>query len=91
MTTTAATAFDRAERRMWAGRADAYGSTFARLCAHPVPALLDAAAVGAGTYVLDAGTVAGIRTAYDRLAAAEYTDGDELVLEHGALLAHATA
>ncbi|MFI9152688.1 class I SAM-dependent methyltransferase [Streptomyces sp. NPDC053367] len=44
---------------MWAGRADAYDSTFARLCAHPVPALLDAAAVGPGTYVLDVGTGTG--------------------------------
>ncbi|MFJ8083786.1 class I SAM-dependent methyltransferase [Streptomyces sp. NPDC096205] len=44
---------------MWAGRADAYDSTFARLCAHPVPALLDAAGVGTGTYVLDVGTGTG--------------------------------
>ncbi|MFE1439497.1 class I SAM-dependent methyltransferase [Streptomyces sp. NPDC058739] len=44
---------------MWAGRAEAYGSTFARLCAHPVPELLDAAGVGAGTYVLDVGTGTG--------------------------------
>lgn len=53
------TSFDRAERRMWSGRAEAYDSTFARLCAHPVPALLDAAGVGAATYVLDVGTGTG--------------------------------
>ncbi|WP_424855323.1 class I SAM-dependent methyltransferase [Streptomyces sp. SAI-170] len=53
------TSFDASERRMWAGRADAYDATFARLCAHPVPALLDAAAVTTGTYVLDVGTGTG--------------------------------
>ncbi|SEL50049.1 class I SAM-dependent methyltransferase [Streptacidiphilus jiangxiensis] len=53
------TAFDAAERRMWGGRADAYAGSFARLCAHTVPHLLDAAAVGAGTRVLDVGTGTG--------------------------------
>ncbi|ROR35599.1 class I SAM-dependent methyltransferase [Kitasatospora cineracea] len=40
-------AFDALERRMWSGRAAAYAASFARLCAHPVPALLDAAAAAA--------------------------------------------
>jgi SAM-dependent methyltransferase len=53
------TSFDTAERRMWAGRADAYDSTFSRLCAHTVPELLDAADVGPGRYVLDVGTGTG--------------------------------
>ena len=44
---------------MWAGRAHAYAASFARLCAHPVERLLDAAEVGAGTYVLDVGTGTG--------------------------------
>ncbi|WP_425247970.1 class I SAM-dependent methyltransferase [Streptomyces sp. NEAU-NA10] len=57
--TGATEAFDAAERRMWAGRADAYAASFARLCAHPVEALLDAAGVSAGGYVLDVGTGTG--------------------------------
>jgi SAM-dependent methyltransferase len=52
-------AFDAAERGMWAGRAQAYAGSFARLCAHPVEALLDAAGVREGTYVLDVGTGTG--------------------------------
>lgn len=48
-------AFDASERAMWAGRAEAYEGSFARLCAHPVEELLDAAGVEAGSYVLDAG------------------------------------
>jgi SAM-dependent methyltransferase len=60
MTDTGGTeAFDTAERKMWDGRAEAYAGSFARLCAHPVEALLDAAEVGAGTYVLDVGTGTG--------------------------------
>lgn len=51
--------FDAAERTMWAGRADAYAASFARLCAHPVARLLDAAEAGTGTYVLDVGTGTG--------------------------------
>ncbi|MFC8720608.1 class I SAM-dependent methyltransferase [Kitasatospora sp. NPDC057198] len=52
-------AFDALERRIWTGRATAYAASFARLCAHPVPALLDAAAVGPGRAVLDVGTGTG--------------------------------
>ncbi|MFI6345508.1 class I SAM-dependent methyltransferase [Streptomyces sp. NPDC050560] len=53
------TAFDESERRAWAGRADAYAAGFAKLCSYPVPRLLDAAGVGAGTRVLDVGTGTG--------------------------------
>ncbi|MFF5305585.1 class I SAM-dependent methyltransferase [Streptomyces sp. NPDC013161] len=53
------TAFDTAERTMWSGRAHAYAASFARLCAHPVEHLLDAAQVETGTYVLDVGTGTG--------------------------------
>ncbi|MCF3134870.1 class I SAM-dependent methyltransferase [Streptomyces olivochromogenes] len=56
---SATEAFDAAERAMWDGRAEAYGRSFARLCAYPVEALLDAARVGAGTRVLDVGTGTG--------------------------------
>lgn len=54
--------FDARERQAWAGRAAAYTRTFAKLCAHTVPALLDAAAGGvplSGARLLDAGTGTG--------------------------------
>ncbi|MFI6471104.1 class I SAM-dependent methyltransferase [Streptomyces sp. NPDC050516] len=53
------TAFDASERRIWAGRAEAYAGSFGKLCAHPVPRLLDAARVRAGVRVLDVGTGTG--------------------------------
>lgn len=61
MTTTefGTTAFDASERLIWAGRAEAYAGTFAKLCAHTVPELLDAAGVGPGLRVLDVGTGSG--------------------------------
>ena len=54
-----ATEFDAYERNIWAGRAAAYARSYAKLCAHTVPLLLDAAKVGDGTRVLDAGTGPG--------------------------------
>lgn len=51
--------FDAYERELWAGRADAYQRGFARLTAHTVGALLDAAGVEAGTRLLDVGTGPG--------------------------------
>lgn len=45
--------FDIAERRTWTGRAQAYADSFARLCAYPVPALLDA--IRPATHLLDVG------------------------------------
>jgi SAM-dependent methyltransferase len=54
--------FDARERQAWAGQAATYTRTFAKLCAHTVPALLDAAAGGAplsGARLLDAGTGTG--------------------------------
>ena len=65
--TDATTAFDAAERAMWAGRTEAYARSFGRLCTHTVPALLDAAGIAAGTRVLDVGTGTGTAA----LAAAE--------------------
>lgn len=53
------TAFDEHERSRWAGRAAAFDSSLAALCAHPAPSLLDAAHVTAGMRVLDAGTGSG--------------------------------
>lgn len=57
--TVTVTEFDKSERRIWAGRGEAYAASFAKLCAHAVPDLLDAAAVGAGTRLLDVGTGPG--------------------------------
>lgn len=57
------TAFDESERRAWAGQADAYGASFAKLCAYPVPGLLDAAGVREGLRVLDVGTGTGTAAA----------------------------
>ncbi|MEE4421567.1 class I SAM-dependent methyltransferase [Streptomyces bugieae] len=53
------TPFDVSERRAWAGSAAVYEAGFGRLCAYPVPALLDAAGVGPGMRVLDVGTGPG--------------------------------
>ncbi|AJT62081.3 hypothetical protein T261_0391 [Streptomyces lydicus] len=53
------TAFDECERRAWAGQAEAYAGGFAKLCAYPVPRLLDAAGVREGSRVLDVGTGPG--------------------------------
>ncbi|MFK0260163.1 class I SAM-dependent methyltransferase [Streptomyces angustmyceticus] len=55
----AETPFDESERRAWAGAAAVYEAGFGRLCAHPVPRLLDAAGVVAGARVLDVGTGPG--------------------------------
>jgi SAM-dependent methyltransferase len=52
--------FDAYERELWAGRAAAYQRGFARLTAHTVEALLDAAGVEAGTRLLDVGTGPGV-------------------------------
>ncbi|MGW1325199.1 class I SAM-dependent methyltransferase [Streptomyces antibioticus] len=53
------TAFDESERRAWAGQADAYAASFAKLCAYTAPGLLDVAGVGEGVRVLDVGTGTG--------------------------------
>lgn len=51
--------FDEAERQIWAGRAAAFRDSFAKLCAHTAPALLDAVGAQAGTRLLDIGTGVG--------------------------------
>ncbi|MGW2822972.1 class I SAM-dependent methyltransferase [Streptomyces sp. NPDC001443] len=53
------TTFDESERLIWAGRAAAYAASFAKLCAYPVPSLLDAVGVGPGVRLLDVGTGPG--------------------------------
>ncbi|MFD4127730.1 class I SAM-dependent methyltransferase [Streptomyces globisporus] len=57
--TVPTTPFDHAEGRIWSGKAEAYAGTYARLCAHPAEALLDAAEVGPGARVLDVGCGTG--------------------------------
>lgn len=63
-----AVAHDAAKRAAWAGTAAAYAETFAGLCAHAVPVLLDDAAVRPGEALLDVGTGPGsvARAAADR-------------------------
>ncbi|MGW7591738.1 class I SAM-dependent methyltransferase [Streptomyces rubiginosohelvolus] len=61
--TAASTPFDLAERRIWSGRAEAYARTYARLCAHPSAALLDAVEAGPGARVLDVGCGSGTMSA----------------------------
>lgn len=51
--------FDAAERRIWAGRAEAFRDSFAKLCAHTAPALLDAVGAAPGVRLLDVGTGIG--------------------------------
>jgi SAM-dependent methyltransferase len=51
--------FDARERQAWAGQATAYENSFGKLCAHTVPALLDAAGPLSGLRVLDVGTGPG--------------------------------
>jgi len=62
-TTDLPTPFDRSERSIWRGSADAYARSFAHLCAHLAPDLVDAAAPrGAHSpkvRVLDVGTGTG--------------------------------
>ncbi|MGW4895823.1 class I SAM-dependent methyltransferase [Kitasatospora sp. NPDC004240] len=77
------TAFDAYERRMWAGRAEAFARTAARLCAHPAAQLLDAAEVAEGTRVLDVGTGTGTvaAAACERGAKVTAVDADPGMVE----------
>lgn len=77
------TAFDVSERRIWEGRAESYARTFARLCAHTVPALLDAADAVAGTRLLDVGCGSGSVTvaAVERGAVVRAVDAEPGMVE----------
>lgn len=68
--------FDTAERRIWAGRAEAFRDSFAKLCAHTAPALLDAAGAGPGVRLLDVGTGIGTVAAAACARGAEVTAVD---------------
>ncbi|WP_435271497.1 class I SAM-dependent methyltransferase [Streptomyces sp. 1222.5] len=65
-----------------AGRTGAYARGFGRLCAHPVPALLDAAGVGAGARALDVGTGTGTvaLAAQERGARVRAVDADPAMM-----------
>ncbi|MFE6893521.1 class I SAM-dependent methyltransferase [Streptomyces sp. NPDC057694] len=73
---TTASAFDALERRMWAGRAAAYRRSAERLCARPVPELLDAARVADGVRHLDVGCGTGTVVAAARARGAHTTAVD---------------
>ncbi|MFI7596682.1 class I SAM-dependent methyltransferase [Actinoplanes sp. NPDC049681] len=51
--------YDAYRRDLWRNKADAYGRSFAGLCAYPVDQLLDAVRASAGTSILDAGCGTG--------------------------------
>ncbi|WP_433730637.1 class I SAM-dependent methyltransferase [Actinoplanes sp. CA-051413] len=51
--------YDRYRRDLWRDKAEAYRRSFASLCAHPVPLLLDAVRAAAGTRVADVGCGTG--------------------------------
>jgi SAM-dependent methyltransferase len=78
--------FDAYERRLWAGQAAAYERGFARLTAHTVGALLDAAGVEAGTRLLDVGTGPGVvaRAAVARGARVTAVDAEPSMAETAA-------
>ncbi|TQF01183.1 methyltransferase domain-containing protein [Kitasatospora acidiphila] len=77
------TPFDAYERQAWAGRAEAFAGSFAPLCAHTVPALLDAAQVAPGDRVLDVGTGTGsvAAAAVERGAAVTAVDAEPSMVE----------
>jgi SAM-dependent methyltransferase len=78
--------FDAYERRLWAGRATSYERGFARLTAHTVEPLLDAAGVEAGTRLLDVGTGPGVvaRVAVARGAQVTAVDAEPSMAEAAA-------
>ncbi len=83
------TAFDESQRRTWAGQADAYAASFAKLCAYPVPGLLDAAAVRENARILDVGTGTGTAAAVacERGAKVTAVDAESGMVARAALAA----
>jgi len=53
------TDFDDHQRRLWAGKAEAYAASFGLLCAGAAPDMLDFVEAGIGTKLLDVGTGPG--------------------------------
>lgn len=73
---TATDDFDAEERAIWAGRAQAFQDSFAKLCAHSAPALLDAVDAAPGVRLLDVGTGIGTVAATACARGAEVTAVD---------------
>ena len=75
--------FDEAERVLWADSGPGYEAVYASLCAHTIPALLDAAAVSSGSAVLDVGTGTGTvaRAAVERGAKVTAVDAEPSMLD----------
>jgi ubiquinone/menaquinone biosynthesis C-methylase UbiE len=75
--------FDEAERVMWADSGTGYEAVYAGLCAYPIPALLDAAAVTDGVVLLDVGTGTGnvARAAVARGAKVTAIDAEPTMLD----------
>lgn len=75
--------FDEAERVLWADSGSGYEAVYASLCAHTVPALLDAVGVSSGTALLDVGTGTGnvARAAMARGAKVTAVDAEPSMLD----------
>jgi SAM-dependent methyltransferase len=75
--------FDEAERVLWADSGAGYEAVYAALCAHTIPALLDAAAVSADSALLDVGTGTGTvaRAALARGAKVTAVDAEPSMLD----------
>jgi SAM-dependent methyltransferase len=70
------TDFDAQERRNWAGQAEAYRKSYAKVCAGAVTHLIDSADVRSGIQVLDVGTGSGTVAAAAAALGAEVTAVD---------------
>ncbi|ADD41341.1 class I SAM-dependent methyltransferase [Stackebrandtia nassauensis] len=75
--------FDERMRHNYAGRAEIFERTFGKLCAYPVPTVLDAVGVAAGTRLLDVGCGTGsvAAAARDRGAAVTAVDPEQSMVE----------
>ena len=82
-TSPASPTFDEAERVLWADAGSGYDAVYASLCAHTIPALLDAAAVSADSALLDVGTGTGTvaRAAVARGAKVTAVDAEPSMLD----------
>ncbi|MEY9930179.1 SAM-dependent methyltransferase [Catenulispora sp. GP43] len=82
-TSSAIQTFDEAERVLWADAGSGYDAVYASLCAHTIPALLDAAGVAAGRTLLDVGTGTGTvaRAAVARGAGVTAVDAEPSMLD----------
>lgn len=78
-----AATFDQAERVLWADAGAGYEAVYASLCAHTIPALLDAVALTPGAALLDVGTGTGnvARAAVARGAKVTAVDAEPSMLD----------